>query len=82
MLRAGQRYHGEAMRKWRQVLFQLMRRTAGRDEVHLIEIESAVGCARHRQMPGMNGVKRATKESDAANLLFGCCAMRLRRRQS
>jgi len=50
--------------------------------VHLIEIESAVGCARHRQMPGMNGVKRATKESDAANLLFGCCAMRLRRRQS
>jgi hypothetical protein len=43
------------------MLLQFMRRTAGGDEVDFIKIESTVRGSCHRQMPGMDGIKRAAK---------------------
>src|SRR5271157_6351365 len=82
VLRAGQRYHGEPVRKRGQVLLQLVRRAACRDEVHLVEIEAPVRGSRHHQMACMNGVKGAAKKSDAPWVMFCRCAVRLRRRQT
>src|SRR6266404_6809642 len=42
MLGAGERNHGVAMRKWREVLFQLVRRAAGWNEMDFVKIEAAV----------------------------------------
>ena len=77
MLGAGQRDHRKAVRKRRQVLLQLVRRTAGRNEMHLIEIEAAVRGARHSQMAGMNRIERAAKKCNAPRMMFCRCAMGL-----
>jgi len=42
MLRASQRHHSKAMWKWRQMLLQLVRRPARRNEVKLVEIKPPV----------------------------------------
>src|SRR6266852_561094 len=78
MLRAGQRHHRKTMREWRQVLLQLVRWPAGRNEVNFIEIKSPVRGSRHRKMPGVNGIKRASKQRDAARMMFYGSALRLR----
>src|SRR5262249_44891816 len=43
MFRAGERYHGKAMRKRRKVLLQFVRRAARGDEMNFVEVETAVG---------------------------------------
>src|SRR5260370_23497849 len=70
MLRARQCHHGEAMRKWRKVLLQFVRRPACGNEMNLVKIESPVSGPRHRQMPGVNRVDRASKKRDAATMMF------------
>src|SRR5216684_2493687 len=78
MLRARQRHHGKSMRKWRQVLLQLVRRPAGGNEVNFVEIESPVRGSRHGKMPGVNRIERASKQRDAARMVFCGGALRLR----
>jgi len=63
---AGQRSHGETMRERRGVLLELVRRTAGNDEVNLVEMKAALRGASHRKMAGVNGIERAAVEGDVA----------------
>src|SRR5437763_14909036 len=58
MLGACQRDHSEAMRQWRKVLRELVRWTACRNEMDLIEIEPALGGARHHKMCAVDGIER------------------------
>src|SRR5579872_2213596 len=81
MLRACQRYHRESMRKRRQVLLQFMRRTAGRNEMNLIKIESPVSGPGNSEMPVVDRIERSAKKRDAAWMMFRGGAMRLRGRQ-
>ena len=78
MLGAGQRDHGESMRKGSEVLLQFVRRAAGGDEMDFVEIETAVGGARDGEMAVMNGIEGTAKERDAARMMFGGGAVRLR----
>jgi len=78
MLRAGQRDHGKAVRERREVLLQLVRRPARGNEVELIEIEASVGGAGHGKMAVVNGIERTAEKSDAARMMFGGGAVRLR----
>ena len=78
VLGARQRHHRKSMRKWSQVLLQLVRRPAGRHEMNLIEIESPVGGARHGEMAVVNRVERSAKQRDAARMMFCGGALRLR----
>src|ERR1700676_1171769 len=57
MFRAGQGNHCKAVRKRREMLFQLVRRTAGRNEMNFVEIKAAVGRARDSQVAVMDRVK-------------------------
>ncbi len=66
------------MREGREVLLQLVRRPAGGYEMHFVEIETAIGGARDGKMAVMNGVERTAKERDAARMMFGGGAVRLR----
>ena len=81
MLGACQRDHSEAMRKWRKVLLELVRWTACRNEMDFIEIEPAIGGARHHKMSAVDGIERAAKQGDAARMMFRGGAVRLRCRQ-
>ena len=69
------------VRKWREMLLQLVRRTAGGDEMDLIEIEAAVRGARDGKMAVMNGIERAAENGDAPGMLFGGGAVGLSGRQ-
>jgi hypothetical protein len=81
MLRASQRHHRKPMRKRGQVLLQLVRGTARRNKVNLVEIESPVRRSCHGKMAVVNGVKRSAKQRDAAWMMFCGGALRLRGRQ-
>ena len=76
MLRARQRHHSKSMRKRRQVLLQLVRRTAGRNKVNLVEIKSAIRGSSDGKMAIVNGVERSAKQRDAAwmDVLRRCAA--------
>ena len=78
MLGAGKRDHGESVRNGSKVLLQLMRRPAGRDEMHFVKINAPVGGARHDEVTTVNGIKRTAKERDAARMMFCGGAVRLR----
>jgi hypothetical protein len=57
MFRASERNHCKAVREWREMLFQLVRRPAGRDEMNFVKIKAAVGRTSNSQMAVMDGVK-------------------------
>jgi len=78
MLGASERDHGKAVRKWREVLLQLVRRPARGDEVEFVEIEAPVGGARDGKMAVVDGVKGTAKNRDAARMMFCGGAVRLR----
>ena len=78
VLSAGERNHGKSVRERREMLLQLVRRPAGGDEMDFVEIETAVGGAGDGQVAVVNGIERTAKESDAARLVFGSGAVRLR----
>ena len=67
------------MGKWREVLFQFMRRAAGRNEMNFVEIEATVGRASDGQVPVVNGIEGSAKKRDAAGLV-SCCSAALRLR--
>jgi len=71
------------MREGSQVLLQLVRGTARRNEMYLIEIESPVSGSGYSQVPVVNGIKRSAKKRDAAWVMFcgGAMRRRLRGRQ-
>ena len=75
---AGERDHSKSMRKRCQVLLQLVRRAAGRDEVDPVEIEAAVCGARYGQVAIVNRVKGSAEQGDAARVMFCGGALRLR----
>jgi hypothetical protein len=78
VLGAGERNHGEAVRKRREVLFELVRRPAGGNEMNFVEIKTAVGGAGDGEMAVVNRVERAAKKCDAARMMFCGGAVRLR----
>jgi hypothetical protein len=61
-----------------KVLLQLVWRPARRNKMNFVEIESPVCGSCHRQVPGMNGIKRASEQRDAARMVFYGGALRLR----
>jgi len=69
MLGAGERDHGEAMRKRRKVLLEFVRGTAGRNEMNFVEIEAAIGGASDGEVAIVDGIERAAKERDAARMM-------------
>jgi hypothetical protein len=77
MFGAGQGHHSEPVRKGREVLLELVRRTAGRNEMDFVEIEAAIRSPRDSQMSGMNGIEGAAEKSNTPGMVFGCCAMGL-----
>src|SRR5439155_26216595 len=78
MFGAGERDHGEAVRKRREVLLEFVRRPAGWDEMNFVEIETAVGGAGDREMAVVDGVERAAKERDTGRMMFGGGAVGMR----
>ena len=78
MLGARQRNHRKAVRKGRQVLLQLVRRTAGGDEMNFVEIKSPVRRARNGKVAVMNRVERPAKNRDAARMVLCGGAVSLR----
>jgi len=69
------------MRERRQVLFELVRRSACRDEMNLIEVKAAVSGAGHCEVAAVNRVEGSAKERDTARMMLSGGAMRLRGRQ-
>jgi len=64
------------------MLFEFMRRTAGRNKMHLVKVESPVGGACYRQVAIVNGIEGSAKQRDAARMvMFRGSALRLRGRQ-
>jgi len=78
MLRAGQRHHRIAVGKRREMLFELVRRAAGGNEVNFVEIETAVGSARNGEMSVVDGVEGPAEQCDAAGMMFCGSAVGLR----
>ncbi len=78
MIDARERNHGETMRKRREVLLQLVRRAAGRDEMNFVEIEAAVCGTGYGKMAIVNRIEGAAKNRDAAGMMFSGSAVRLR----
>jgi hypothetical protein len=70
MVGAGERDHGETVRKRREVLLQFVRRSAGRDEMNFVEIEAAVRGARNGEVTIVNRIEGAAKKRDAARMMF------------
>jgi hypothetical protein len=68
---ARQRDHGVTVRKRSEMLLQFVGRTASRDEMNFVEIETAIGGAGDGKMAVMNRVERATKNGDTAWMVFG-----------
>jgi len=60
------------------MLLQLVRWSAGRNEMNLIEIKAPVGGAGYGQMAVVNGIERSPKERDTTRLMFYGGALRLR----
>jgi len=77
MVGAGERDHGETVRKWRKVLLELVRRTARRDEMNFVEIEAAVGGTRDGDVAIMDWIERTAKKRDTAGMVLSGCAVRL-----
>ena len=78
MFGAGEREHGEAVGERSQVLFQFVRRPAGRDEMNFVEIEAAVGGASHGEVAIVNRIEGAAEKRDTARVMLCGGAMRLR----
>ena len=78
---AGERNHPEAVRERSEVLLELVRRTAGGNEMNFVEIKTAVGGAGDGEMAVVNRVERAAKKRNAAGMMFYGGAVRLRCRQ-
>jgi hypothetical protein len=78
VLGAGERSHGEPVRERRQVLFELVRRAARRNDMNLVKIEAPVGGAGHGEMAVVNRIEGTAEERNAARVMFGGGAMRLR----
>jgi len=79
MLGAGERNHGVAMRKWREVLFHLCGgRLAGTKWISS-KLKRRVRGARDGEMSVVNGIEGAAKQSNAAGLM-SCCSVALRLR--
>jgi len=77
MFGARKRDHGEAVRKWREVLLKFVRRSAGWDEMNFVEIEAAVGGAGDGEMAVVDGIERAAKKRDTARMMLSGGAVRL-----
>ena len=52
------------------MLFELVRRPAGRDEMNLVKIEAPVGRASDGQMAVVNGIKGPAENSDATRMML------------
>jgi hypothetical protein len=79
MFGAGERKHGVAVWKRREVLLQFMWRAAGGNEMDFVEIETPISCACHCKMSIVDGVEGAAKQRNAAGLMSSCnAALRLR----
>ena len=78
MIDAGERDHGETVRKRGEVLFQFVRRAARGNEMNLVEVEAAVSGAGYGKVAIMNRIERAAKKRDAAGMMFSGSTMRLR----
>ena len=59
-------------------MLELVRRTAGRNEVNFVKIKTAVSSAGDGEMAVVNRVERAAKKCDAARMMFCGGAVRLR----
>ena len=70
VLGAGERNHGEAVRERSEVLLELVRRTAGGNEMDFIEIKSAVGGPGDGEVAVVNRVERTAKKCDTARVMF------------
>src|ERR1700724_570154 len=57
MFRAGQRNHRKTVRERREMLFELVRWTASRDEMNFVKIEAPIGRASYGQVAIVDGVK-------------------------
>ena len=60
------------------MLLQFVRRSAGGHEMNFVEIESAIGGARDREMAVVNGIERSAKKRNAAWMMFCGGALRVR----
>ena len=78
MLGASERDHRKAVRERREMLLQLVRRTARGDEVELVEIEASVGGARNGKMAVVDGIERTAENRNTARMMFCGGAVRLR----
>ena len=77
MVGASKRDHGEAVGEGREMLLEFVRRTAGRDEVNLVEVEAAIGRPRDGEVSVVDGIEGATKKRDVAGMMFSGSAVRL-----
>jgi len=77
MIGTGERDHGEAVRKWREVLLQFVRRAARGDKVNFVEIEAAIRGASHGKMAIVDWIERAAKKCDTARMMSSGSAVRL-----
>src|SRR5215472_3066197 len=64
VFRRGQRQHGKAMLKVRELAPLLVRRQIGRDEIHAGEIKLLGGRASYGQMAEMHRIERPAEETD------------------
>ena len=78
MFRAGQGNHCKAMRERSEMLFQLVRWPAGRDEMYFVKIKAPVRRACDSQVAVVNGVKGSTENSDATRVMLCSGAVGLR----
>ena len=69
VVRAGQRHHGVAVRVGSHTAAMFMRWPPGGNEMSFVEMKSAFGGARYREMADVNRIESAAKQSDAA---FAC----------
>src|SRR3989442_5762502 len=68
MLGGGERHHRVAVRKWREMLFELVRGAAGGDEMNFVEIETAGRRARGGEGSIVDGIGRAAQCNDRARI--------------
>src|SRR5258708_31505503 len=78
MFGACKRDHGKPVRKWREVLLQLVRGTARRDKVELVEIKAPVSGTSNGKMAVVDGIEGTAKNRDAPRMMFCGGAGRLR----
>ena len=78
MFGASERGHGKTVREWSQVLFELVRRAACRNEMNFVEIEAPVGGASDGEVAIVNRVEGAAEQRDTTRVMLCGGAMRLR----